>query len=227
MIWDSIRLQAFVVTYESYLLALDGALVRSTEALKRGDAATALRVGQEQVLKVAVSARDGLMLAADQVMADAINLGWEHAQPEFGDPVLLAKKSADLRVVVGSIFQLDANKAQTLVRQQALTYDQAVRVMGRRGALLKATGELGDTPFTQLDKRGRQFNSTDLAAGHAALHAAQGYKDAFVEGATSRGVASALLRNGPETVRVDLREDLAFLKTEFHPNTGSWLELPA
>lgn len=224
MIWEHVDAAAFSLAYDGYLLGLEGAIARSVQKLRQRDPRGAIHFGQQAAVQAAMAARDQVMRAMEELISSAMTLGAQDAG-SAPDPVALNLRQGQARSIVGSCFQMDLSSTQTTIRNQALVYDQAYRTMNHRAALLKATGDLNDDVFTQLDRRGHTLRSANMVNGFARLLAAQVYMGTFVEAALAAGQATALLWHSErEAETIDLN-DAQRLKEAFHPNTRHRLQL--
>lgn len=224
MIWSDIpAVDGFVSAYQTYLLALEGAIERGVAGLRQGSTRLALSNGLNAV-NMTIGSTVPAVSAARMAIAEAVSIGRTHGAGRV-DPGLQIRHAQDIEVLIVSIQQTDANKARLVIRNQALAYDVASRQMTPAAALAKATGQLGNDPFTQLDRASRRFQSADLALGYVRLAAAQAYFDAFVMSVADAGVTQVLLAHPDEEDQLIDLADLPDLRELFHPNTRYTLKV--
>lgn len=225
MLWGAIgSVRRFRSVYETYLLALEGAIERGVDGLRQRDPRMALNRGLAAVGAAARASSYQPVYIAQSAIAEAVSRGAADAGGTASVDVQQTR-SEQLEMVVLNLMSIDAGRARMVIRNQALAYEVAYRSMSHQGALAKATGQLGNDAFTQLDRANRRFQSADMVEGCVRLGVAQAYLDSFVTVASDRGQVTAVLKHPERADELVELADINGLREAFHPNTRYWLEL--
>lgn len=225
MIWDRIPTSGIAFSYQSYLLALRGAMGVAQSYLQSG-AVIALREGRGAIVR----ASEVYVPMLQKFAQDAIASAWDAGVKDAGiEESLPAPDLGHAAATVENLAGRDALKAIEMSQKQALHYD----ILRRRGeshvkALLEVAGDVGGDVFKQLDRAQRRFESGGFVLGAVREQAAQMYLEGFLAAAARAGLQRCfVVEPGRTDLLVSLADDLPLLRALFHPNAQCKLRAEA